>query len=145
MNWQDILERANQGNKTPPRRVEKSLIEWKKILTPEQFAITRQAYTEKPHSGELCSAYQPGKYSCVCCETELFDSTTKFDSGTGWPSFSEPIHDDTVKYVIDTTYGTRVETVCNICDAHLGHVFPDGPAPSGIRFCINSLALKLID
>ncbi|MBT8271189.1 MAG: peptide-methionine (R)-S-oxide reductase MsrB, partial [Bacteroidia bacterium] len=86
----------------------------------------------------------PGVYNCVCCNTPLFDSNLKFDSGTGWPSFTEPVKDNVIKYERDTSYGmVRVEVMCNVCEAHLGHVFPDGPKPSGLRFCINSESLKL--
>ena len=95
-------------------------------------------------TGEYCHAHDPGKYHCICCDTPLFDSRIKFDSGTGWPSFTQPIQENAVKYIRDTSFGmVRVETRCNTCDAHLGHVFPDGPEPGGLRFCINSLALKL--
>ncbi len=93
----------------------------------------------------MCSLFEPGRYACVCCDTVLFDSATKFESGTGWPSFTEPVAPDLIAYYDDRSYGTtRVETVCNICDAHLGHVFPDGPPPSGLRFCINALALNKV-
>lgn len=95
-NWENVLSNVNGGGPIPPRRVEKSLVEWKKILTSEQFYVTRQKGTERPHTGELCSFYEPGKYACVCCSTELFDSSLKFDSGTGWPSFSEPVADDVI-------------------------------------------------
>ncbi len=144
-NWENVLSNVNGGGPIPPRRVEKSLVEWKKILTSEQFYVTRQKGTERPHTGELCSFYEPGKYACVCCSTELFDSSLKFDSGTGWPSFSEPVADDVIQYESDTTYGQRVEVLCNICDAHLGHVFPDGPPPTGVRFCINLESLKFVE
>ena len=127
------------GNPAPDRRVEKTENEWREILTPDQFRITRKKGTEAPHSGALCSIHDAGKYSCVCCSTPLFDSTIKFESGTGWPSFTQPIAENAIKYEKDVTFGMiRVEVICNTCDAHLGHVFPDGPEPSGLRYCINS-------
>ena len=143
LNWNDIIEFTDQGNPTPPRRVEKTEDEWQLVLTPEEFRVTRLKGTERPHSSEMCSLFEPGEYNCKCCNTPLFDSNEKFDSGTGWPSFTEPIDESHVGYVKDTSHGmVRVEAVCNICDAHLGHVFPDGPAPSGLRFCINAVSLK---
>lgn len=142
--WKDIIHYATKGNPEPDRKVEKSEEEWRAALSPEQYRITRAHGTESPHSGALCSAYDPGVYRCVCCGTALFDSTIKFDSGTGWPSFTQPAAPNAIKYIRDTSYGmVRVETRCNTCDAHLGHVFPDGPPPGGLRYCINSLALEL--
>ena len=108
------------------------------------MGITRQKGTEAPHSGALCSSFEEGQYNCVCCNVPLFDSTIKFQSSSGWPSFTQPIKDNAIKYNKDTTFGMhRVEVVCNTCDGHLGHVFPDGPDPSGLRYCVNSEALKL--
>lgn len=144
LNWADVIHFATKGNPKPDRRVEKTEEEWKAILTPEQFRITRLKGTETPHSGALCSIYEPGVYNCVCCDTPLFDSTIKFNSGTGWPSFTQPIKENAIKYEKDTSFGmVRVEVMCNTCDAHQGHVFPDGPEPSGLRYCINSEALQL--
>ncbi|WP_070138152.1 peptide-methionine (R)-S-oxide reductase MsrB [Crocinitomix algicola] len=143
LNWNDVIKYTNHGNPTPPRRVEKSEDEWRKVLTAEEFRITRNKGTEPAHSSEMCSLFEPGKYNCKCCNTALFDSKGKFESGTGWPSFSEPININHIAYHKDSSFGMiRVETTCNICDAHLGHVFPDGPAPSGLRYCINALAIK---
>lgn len=145
INWNDVLNYANKGNLAPDRRVEKTEEEWKAMLTPEQYQITRRKGTEARFSGELCSRYDPGKYNCICCDTELFDSTIKFDSKTGWPSFSQPAKENVIKYLKDDSYGmVRVEVECSVCDAHLGHVFPDGPPPSGLRYCINSDSLKLV-
>jgi peptide methionine sulfoxide reductase msrA/msrB len=142
MNWNDVLQ-LTKKNHAPPKRVEKTDDEWKGLLTPEQYSITRQHATERPFSGEYCEIYSPGIYTCLCCGTELFNSTVKFNSGTGWPSFSEPVRKDVIKYRSDNSYGMqRVEVLCNVCDAHLGHVFPDGPTPGGLRFCINSVSLK---
>jgi peptide methionine sulfoxide reductase msrA/msrB len=142
MNWNDVLQLA-KNNPAPPKRVEKTDEEWKRLLTPEQYRVTRQHGTERPFSGEYCEIYTAGLYKCVCCGTELFDSTQKFNSSTGWPSFTEPSTENVLKYRHDKSFGMqRIEVLCNVCDAHLGHVFPDGPAPSGLRFCINSVSLK---
>ena len=146
MNWNDVIKYASQGSPKPPRRVEKSEAEWRAQLTPEQYRITRQKGTEAAFSGALCHAHDPGKYACICCDTLLFDSELKFESGSGWPSFTEPIQDNVIKYEKDTSYGmVRVEVMCNVCDGHLGHVFPDGPPPSGLRFCINSESIRLVE
>ena len=146
MNWNDIIKYATHGSPEPDQKVTKTEDEWKEQLTPEQFRITRKKGTETAFSGELCHIYDEGKYSCICCDTTLFDSTIKFDSKSGWPSFTEPTKDNVIKYVKDTSMGMiRVEVMCNVCDGHLGHVFPDGPPPNGIRFCINSESIKWID
>ena len=134
--WKDIISYSNKENLKPDKKVEKTEQEWKEILTPEQFRITRLKGTERPHSGALCSIYDEGKYNCVCCNTPLFDSSIKFNSSSGWPSFTQPIKDISFGMV-------RVEVLCNTCDAHLGHVFPDGPEPSGLRYCINSESMVL--
>lgn len=142
--WKEVINFASKGNPAPDQRIEKSESEWRKILTPEQFRITRKKGTESPHSGALCTTYDQGKYNCVCCNTPLFDSTIKFDSSSGWPSFTQPIKENAIKYIKDSSFGmVRVEVLCNTCDAHLGHVFPDGPKPSGLRYCINSESMKL--
>lgn len=144
LTWKDIIHFAVNGTPAPNQRIEKSEDEWRHILTPEQFRITRQKGTERPHSGDLCSIYEPGKYHCICCNTPLFDSNIKFSSGTGWPSFTQPVQINAIKYLKDTSFGMmRVEVLCNTCDAHLGHVFPDGPEPSGLRYCVNSDSMKL--
>jgi methionine-R-sulfoxide reductase len=144
MNWNDVLNYTKK-NPAPERKVTKTDAEWRQILTPEQFEVTRQHGTEAPFSGEYCESHAPGMYACVCCGTELFDSTLKFDSGTGWPSFNEPVKENVVRHIMDTAYGMqRIEVLCNVCDAHLGHVFPDGPPPTGLRYCINSLSLRQV-
>ena len=143
LRWGQVIEVARRGNVPPPRRVEKSDAEWRAQLTDEQYHVARHKGTERPFSSEMCALFAPGRYNCICCDTPLFDSTTKFESGTGWPSFTAPLTSDVVAYHLDTSYGMqRVETVCNVCDAHLGHVFPDGPPPTGLRFCINAVSLR---
>lgn len=145
LTWKIVVGFGNNGNPAPDRRVERSPAEWRAQLTPEQFRVTRQAGTERPFSSEMCNLFEPGIYACLCCDTVLFDASEKFDSGTGWPSFTQPVKENAIAYHTDTSYGmTRVETVCNTCDAHLGHVFPDGPAPSGLRYCMNAVALKKV-
>lgn len=144
--WKDILKFSNSGTPKPDFRIEKTESEWKLLLTPEQFRITRKKGTEAPHSGALCSSFDEGQYNCVCCNEPLFDSTIKFNSSSGWPSFTQPIKENAIKYNKDTTFGMhRVEVVCNTCDGHLGHVFPDGPEPSGLRYCVNSESMKIND
>jgi len=119
--------------------------EWQKILTPEQFSVARKKGTEYAFTGKYHATKDPGIYRCVCCGTDLFDSHTKFDSGTGWPSFNAPVSDLNVRLATDTSAGmTRTEVLCARCGAHLGHVFDDGPPPTGKRFCMNSAALDLV-
>lgn len=142
--WKDVIHFTINGNPTPDKRIEKTEEEWGQLLTPEQFRVTRLKGTERPFSGELCSIFEEGTYSCVCCNTPLFDSTIKFNSSSGWPSFTQPIKGNAIQYYKDSSHGmTRVEVLCNTCDGHLGHVFPDGPEPSGLRYCINSESMKL--
>ncbi|CAN5446546.1 peptide-methionine (R)-S-oxide reductase MsrB [soil metagenome] len=146
LKWNDVIAFATKSNPTPPKRVEKSDEEWKKILTPEEYGIARKKGTERAFTGEYCEAHDPGLYACRCCGTLLFDSSLKFESGTGWPSFTQPYKDDVVAYHKDNAYGmVRVEVTCNVCDCHLGHIFPDGPAPSGLRYCINSASIVLAE
>lgn len=118
--------------------------EWQKILTPEQYRICRKKDTERPFTGKYNNCKENGMYKCSCCGNELFDSNSKFESGTGWPSFFKPINDENVKCESDTDYGMiRTEVMCKKCGAHLGHVFDDGPQPTNLRFCINSVSLNL--
>ncbi len=125
-------------------RITKTEAEWRQQLTPAEFHITREAGTEPAFSGAYCDTKTPGVYRCKCCDAALFESSSKYDSGSGWPSFYQPISEDVVQTRDDLSLGMRrIEVLCAACDAHLGHVFPDGPRPTGLRFCMNSASLSL--
>jgi len=123
-------------------KIKKTEEEWRKQLTPEQYNVARQKGTEPAFTGKYWDNHEDGTYRCVCCGAELFDSAAKFESGTGWPSFTAPLDPRKVRTETDISHGMRrVEALCAQCDAHLGHVFPDGPRPAGTRFCMNSASL----
>ena len=124
--------------------IERSEAEWRDLLSPEQYEVLRRAGTERPWTGKYVDEHADGTYHCAACGAELFDSHTKFESGSGWPSFYEPTSEDNVELIEDRSHGmVRTEVVCASCGGHLGHVFPDGPKPTGLRYCMNSCSLDL--
>ena len=126
-------------------KIVKTQEEWRSQLTPMEFEVSRNSATERAFSGKFWDHHEPGTYVCVCCGTPLFESDTKFDSGCGWPSYFKAINPENVREKKDSSHGmTRTEILCNICDAHLGHVFPDGPETTGKRYCINGVVLRFV-
>lgn len=139
------LYSVEQKGFTMSEKVVKTDAEWKQQLTPEEYEVARRKGTERAYSGRYWNNHQKGVYRCVCCGTDLFKSDTKFESGSGWPSFWEPVSKDNVKAETDTTHGMRrTEVLCARCDAHLGHVFDDGPEPTRLRYCMNSASLTFV-
>ena len=142
LRWIDVLKFTKYSNPEPPCRAEKSAAEWQALLTPAQFQVLRQKDTEAPYRNVYCRTYEPGVYACRGCGSPLFNSSAKYHALSGWPSFTQPITKSAIKYAFDESFNMqRVEALCNVCDGHLGHVFPDGPEPSGLRYCMNSESL----
>ncbi len=136
---------VSKSDKLPFEKIIKTNAEWKKILTPEQYRITREAGTERPYTNSMTDLKDKGTFACVCCDLPLFSSKNKYHSGTGWASFYAPINKTNVLEKVDNSLSeTRTEVLCNRCDAHLGHVFDDGPKPTGLRYCMNGTALKFV-
>lgn len=146
LTWNDVVRLARDGNPPADQLVHRTEEEWRAQLTAAQFHVARQKGTERAFSSPMCSVFEPGLYSCAACATELFDATEKFESGSGWPSFTQPVKANAVAYHGDNAHGMqRIEVTCNACGAHLGHVFPDGPEPSGLRYCINAIILHKVN
>lgn len=142
LRWPDVLAYAKYGNPEPPQRVRHSEAKWAQLLTPSQYQVLRQAATEPPYRNAYCRSYAPGRYACAGCGSILFAAEAKYHAISGWPSFRQPATRAAICYVFDDSFRMqRIEARCNVCDGHLGHVFPDGPAPGGLRYCINSASV----
>jgi peptide-methionine (R)-S-oxide reductase len=141
----ELSAHATEADTLPFAKIVKTDTEWRRILTPEQYRVTRQKGTEAPYTSPLNDVHERGTFACVCCSLPLFSSSRKFESGTGWPSFWAPISKLNVREEADNSLPeTRTEVLCNRCDAHLGHVFNDGPKPTGLRYCMNGVAMKFV-
>lgn len=146
LTWSDVLRYARYSNPEPPRRLELPEEAWARQLTPAQFRVLRQQATEPPYRNAYCRSYDPGQYVCAGCGSLLFDSATKYHAISGWPSFTQPATRSAIRYACDSSHHMqRVEASCNVCRGHLGHVFPDGPPPAGLRYCINSESLVRLE
>ena len=145
LRWKDVLTYAKYANPEPPRRVRHPAAEWARLLTPAQYQVLREAATEPPYRNAYCRSYAPGHYACAGCGSLLFTAETKYHAISGWPSFRQPATRAALRYAFDDSLNMqRIEARCNVCDGHLGHVFADGPAPAGLRYCINSTSLVLM-
>ncbi|GAB3226164.1 peptide-methionine (R)-S-oxide reductase MsrB [Hymenobacter seoulensis] len=146
LRWIDILTFAKYSNPEPPLRVQWSEAVWQTKLTPAQFQVLRLKATEPPYRNAFCRSYEPGLYACAGCGSALFSSATKYHAISGWPSFTQPAAKNAIRYAFDDSHHMqRIEALCNVCSGHLGHVFPDGPAPAGVRYCINSESLVWLE
>ena len=142
LRWKDVLIYATYGNPEPPRRVAHTPAEWAGLLPPERYRVLREAATEPPYLNAYCRTYAPGTYACAGCGSVLFAAAEKYHAISGWPSFRQPAARHAIRYAFDGSFNMqRIEARCNACEGHLGHVFPDGPAPGGLRYCINSASL----
>lgn len=141
--WIDVLTYARYGNPEPAHFLHLTEAQWQQRLSPAQYAVLRTKTTESPYRNAYCRSYEPGRYHCAGCHALLFDSATKYHAISGWPSFTQPATRAAIRYYFDDSHHMqRIEAVCNGCGGHLGHVFPDGPAPAGLRYCINSVSLQ---
>lgn len=142
LHWKDLITYAKYGNPEPAHRVEHSEAEWARLLLPQQFSVLREHATEPPYRNAYCRTYEPGEYTCAGCGSLLFAAEEKYHAISGWPSFRQPVTRAAIRYAFDESFNMqRIEACCNVCGGHLGHVFPDGPAPGGLRYCINSASL----
>ncbi|UOQ97765.1 peptide-methionine (R)-S-oxide reductase MsrB [Hymenobacter sp. 5317J-9] len=146
LRWKDVLTYAKYGNPEPPRRVRHPETEWTRLLTPLQYQVLRQHATEPPYRNVYCRSYAPGRYACAGCGSLLFEAEEKYHAISGWPSFRQPAARSAIAYFFDESFSMqRIEARCNVCEGHLGHVFADGPEPSGLRYCMNSASLVKLD
>jgi peptide-methionine (R)-S-oxide reductase len=146
LRWIDVLKYAKYSNPEPPFTVDKTEAEWRQLLSPARYHVLREKGTEPPYRNLYCRSYAPGTYACAGCGEALFSSQEKYHAISGWPSFTQPLTKSALRFLFDDSHHMyRIEVQCNVCGGHLGHVFPDGPAPHGLRFCINSESLRLVN